>query len=114
MPCSLCTHTPFALVLTLLWYAELPDTASALAEHTFFEYQRLVQKEAEPELIIQLPNRAEDLEDCKAPLIEPEDASTLKDIEISVTVAFAIEQPNCGLFFHGKYGCTDNQVGTYP
>ena len=34
----------------------------------------------------------------------------LKDIELSVTVAFAIEQPKCGLLFHGKYGCTNNQV----
>lgn len=108
-----CFSVPsLCLVLILLWYAELPDTASALAEHTFFEYQRLVQKEAEPELIIQLPNRLEDPEDFKAPMIESEDASTHKDIEISVTVAFAIEQPKCGLFFHGKYGCTDNQVGT--
>lgn len=98
----------------ILLYAELPDSATALAEHTFFEYQRLVQKEAEPELIIQLPNRLEDHEDLKAPTIESEDASTHKDIEISVTVAFAIEQPKCGMFFHGKYGCTDNQVGTYP
>lgn len=97
MPCTLC-------------FPELPETASALAEHSFFEYQRLVQKEAEPELIIQLTNRPEELEDFRPPLIESEDASTQKDIEISVTVAFAIEQPKCGLFFHGKYGCTDNQV----
>ena len=81
-----------------------------MAEHSFFEYQRLVQKEAEPELIIQLTNRPEELEDFRPPLIESEDASTQKDIEISVTVAFAIEQPRCGMFFHGKYGCTDNQV----
>ena len=101
-------------MLIMLWYAELPETAGGLAEHSFFEYQRLVQKEAEPELIIQLPNRLEDHEDFKAPMIESEDASTHKDIEISVTVAVAIEQPKCGLFFHGKYGCTDNQVGTQP
>lgn len=94
--------------------AELPPTASALAEHSFFEYQRLVQKEAEPELIIQLPNRPEEQEDFRPPLIESEDASTQKDIEISVTVAFAIEQPKCGLFFRGKYGYTDNQVNHRP
>ena len=85
-----------------------------MAEHSFFEYQRLVQNEAEPELIIQLTNRLEEQEqeDCRMPLIESEDASTQKDIEISVTVAFAIEQSKCGLLFHGKYGCTDNQVST--
>ena len=98
------------ITLCVVCCAELPETATALAEHSFFEYQRLVQKEAEPELIIQLTNRPEELEDFRPPLIESEDASTQKDIEVSVTVAFAIERPRCGMFFHGKYGCTDNQV----
>lgn len=94
----------------------MPRTAAALAEHSLYEYQRLVQKEAEPELIIQLPNRLEDQEEQEgfpAPAIVSEDASTHKDVDISVTVAFAMEQPKCGLSFHGKYACTDSQVGGY-
>lgn len=110
MVCFQYCQTPVVSNKACLYFADLPETASALAEHSFFEYQRLVQKEAEPELIIQLPNRPEEQEDFRPPLIESEDASTQKDIEISVTVAFAIEQPKCGLFFRGKYGYTDNQV----
>ena len=105
---SLWQHS--AALVIHVYLAELPDSANALAEHTFYEYQRLVQKEAEPELIIQLPNRLEDQVDFPPPIIESEDARTQKDVEVSVTVAFAIEQPKCGLFFQGKYVCTDNQV----
>ena len=88
------------------------QTAAGLAEHTLYEYESLIQKEAEPELIIHLPNRLEDPEEIEilAPLAESEDASMQTHIELSVTVAFAIQQPNCGLQFHGVYACTDNQV----
>ena len=88
------------------------QTAAGLAEHTLYEYESLIQKEAEPELIIHLPNRLEDPEEIEilAPLAESEDASMQTHIELSVTVAFAIRQPNCGLHFHGVYACTDNQV----
>ena len=86
--------------------------AAELAEHSFYEYQRLVQKEAEPELVIQLPNRLEDSDDpsMRPPVVESEDAGMQTHIELSVLVAFAIEQPKCGLQFHGLYACTDNQV----
>ncbi|DBA90183.1 TPA: hypothetical protein ACH3X1_003489 [Trebouxia sp. C0004] len=86
--------------------------AADLAEHSFYEYQRLVQKEAEPELIIQLPNRGDETDgaEAKAPEFESEDAKVQRDIDLVVTVAFAIEQPNCGLHFHGLYACTDNQL----
>lgn len=88
------------------------QTAAGLAEHTLYEYESIIQKEAEPELIIHLPNRLEDPEEIEilAPLAESEDASMQTHIELSVTVAFAIQQPNCGLQFHGVYACTDNQV----
>lgn len=83
-----------------------------MAEHSFYEYQRLVQKEAEPELIIQLPNRGDDLEeaDMRPPMIESEDASLQTPMNLVVTVAFAIAQPSCGLQFCDRYACTDNQV----
>ncbi len=87
--------------------------AADLAEHSFYEYQRFVQKEAEPELIIQLPNRGDETDGAEArpPEFESDDAKVQRDIDLVVTVAFAIEQPNCGLHFHGLYACTDNQVG---
>ena len=94
--------------------AVVPAQAAAdLAEHSFYEYQRLVQKEAEPELIIQLPNRGDETDGAEArpPEFESEDAKVQRDVDLMVTVAFAIEQPNCGLHFQGLYACTDNQVG---
>ncbi|KAL0049504.1 hypothetical protein WJX82_003747 [Trebouxia sp. C0006] len=92
---------------------EVPAQGAAdLAEHSFYEYQRLVQKEAEPELIIQLPNRGDetDLAEARPPEFESEDAKVQRDVDLVVTVAFAIEQPNCGLHFQGLYACTDNQL----
>ncbi|KAL0042600.1 hypothetical protein WJX79_004833 [Trebouxia sp. C0005] len=92
---------------------EVPAQGAAeLAEHSFYEYQRLVQKEAEPELIIQLPNRGDETDgpEARNPEFESEDAEVQRDIDLVVTVAFAIQQPNCGLHFHGLYACTDNQL----
>ena len=98
----------------LALHAVVPAQGAAeLAEHSFYEYQRLVQKEAEPELIIQLPNRGDETDgpEARNPEFESEDAEVHRDIDLVVTVAFAIQQPNCGLHFHGLYACTDNQVG---
>lgn len=85
-----------------------------MAEHSFYEYQRLVQKEAEPELIIQLANRGDDLEeaDMRPPMIESEDASLQTPMNLVVTVAFAVAQPGCGLQFCDRYACTDSQVAS--
>ena len=117
------THTHFQTVFTpqrnqlplIDQYgpAAVPEqTAAEMAEHSFYEYQRLVQKEAEPELIIQLPNRGDDLEeaDMRPPMIESEDASLQTPMNLVVTVAFAVAQPSCGLQFCDRYACTDNQV----
>ena len=110
-------HIPFASCTCtnqLAVRAVVPAQAAAdLAEHSFYEYQRLVQKEAEPELIIQLPNRGDETDGAEArpPEFESEDAKVQRDVDLVVTVAFAIEQPNCGLHFQGLYACTDNQVG---
>ena len=84
-----------------------------MAEYSFFEYQRLVQKEAEPDLVIHLPNRSEDPEDqanMQPPDVESEDATMQAHVELSITVAFEIQKPKCGLHFSGAFAYTDNQV----
>lgn len=82
-----------------------------MAEHTFFEYQRLVQKEAEPELIIQLPDRIEGNTalNTEQPM-ENVDAKEQAPAKVDVTVAFALQQPACGIHFNGHYAFTDAQV----
>ena len=104
--CTCTTQLPLRVVVPA-------QGAADLAEHSFYEYQRLVQKEAEPELIIQLPNRGDETDGAEArtPEFESEDAKVQRDVDLVVTVAFTIEQPNCGLQFQGLYACTDNQVG---
>ena len=107
--CFTCTRTNQLALLAIV----PAQGAADLAEHSFYEYQRLVQKEAEPELIIQLPNRGDETDEAEAkpPEFESEDGKVQRDVDLVVTVAFAIEQPNCGLHFQGLYACTDNQVG---
>lgn len=95
--------------------AEVTTSGTQLAEQTFYEYQRLVQKEAEPELIIQLPDRI--LGDIGVNVehpMESEDAKEQAPAEVAVTVAFALQQPECGVHFHGQYAYTDAQVRCRP
>ena len=83
-----------------------------MADYSFYEYQRLVQKEAEPDLIVHLPDRSDDAAQANVPQpeVESEDATMQAHVELAVTVAFEIHQPKCGLRFHGAYAYTDNQV----
>lgn len=82
-----------------------------VAEHTFYEYQRLVQKEAEPELIIQLPDRVEgNTGENPEQRLESVDAKEQAPAEVAVTVAFALQKPTCGIHFSGQYAFTDAQV----
>ena len=83
-----------------------------MADYSFYEYQRLVQKEAEPDLIVHLPDRSDDTAQANVPQpeMESEDATMQAHVELAVTVAFEVHQPKCGLRFHGAYAYTDNQV----
>ena len=88
-----------------------PTSEPEVAEHTFYEYQRLVQKEAEPELVIQLPERVEgNTGRNPEQSLESVDAKEQAPAEVAVTVAFALQTPTCGLHFSGQYAYTDAQV----
>lgn len=92
-------------------HADHATSASEMAEHTFYEYQRLLQKEAEPELIIQLPDRiVGNTGEAAGQPMDSVDAKEQAKAEIAVTVAFALQQPTCGIHFHGQYAFTDAQV----
>ena len=83
--------------------------AARLAEHTFLQYQRLLQREvSEPELVIQLPNV---LGDYGTMLSESADVAGVEFMELKVIIAFEALRPRCGMHFCGDWALSDNEVG---
>ena len=84
--------------------------AARLAEHTFLQYQRLLQREvSEPELVIQLPNV---LGDYGTMLSESADVAGVEFMELKVIIAFEALRPRCGMHFCGDWALSDNEVGS--
>lgn len=110
-------NTPSCVVTQLLCPADYaPATAmdsrppaARLAEHTFLQYQRLLQREvSEPELVIQLPNV---LGDYGTMLSESADVAGVEFMELKVIIAFEALRPRCGMHFCGDWALSDNEVG---
>ncbi|KAK9806814.1 hypothetical protein WJX72_003626 [[Myrmecia] bisecta] len=89
-------------------YESAQQAAANVADHTYFQYEGMLQKEAEPELVIQLP----------ASMQSAHSAATQGGLlilggaqrELLVRIQYDVAQPQSGMHFAGEYAHTDNQV----
>ena len=91
-------------------FAVGPDALAAeLAEESFYQYERILQQEAQPSLFVELPRTQEDME------INPALAAALGAFrEVKLSIKYRARQPACGLRFSGHYAFTDMQVSSWP
>ena len=111
--------------------------AALVADHTFFQYERTLQREYNPELSISLPALqnagspaaftaqppsaaseeppapSASAQPAAAPAAAAEQASEgVGELRtVTVKVAYELQQPATGLHFSGSYVHTGNQVG---
>ena len=80
-------------------FSSAKDAAAKVAEYTMHEYERLLQREEEPELTITLPKTA-GVGDMTDPLRD----ATLR-------IEYSTQASTSGMHFCGDYAFTDNEVG---
>ncbi|KAK9854442.1 hypothetical protein WJX84_004440 [Apatococcus fuscideae] len=95
------------------WPSVLDDTsrqgpdvlASELAEESYYQYERILQQEAQASLFVELPRTQEDMD------INPALAAALgASREVTLSIKYRTRQPACGLRFSGPYAFTDMQL----
>ena len=101
------------------WPSDLEQSAAhglapELAEYSYCQYGRLLNQEAQPNLLVEPPASADGMDIGSNPALAASVGAM--GFETKLSIKYRVKQPRSGLIFHGRYAFTDMQVWTalYP